>query len=341
MRVYKYRGSDDTEIFERDLNAIVKNYFWASDFSNLNDPCETTITSDQLINQSKFVLPFFGKNSKEKFKPVMDAVKELIAYTQKIGIYSLSKTYNDELLWAHYANSHKGFCIEYDLDILLKTYKSNNLYQFPVIYKKRPPSVDFQDVIKGSKSDSIIHKMAGYKSLRWKYEEEIRIVIDDFGIHSYDFQALKSIYFGLRMSEKDKLKIMKRLSGRGINYFQIARIPDTYKFKREPIKDSFYKKPNYFTEIPDINSNENNCKIKIKQKSYWKYKKKADIRIELERPISESQLRSLAIKIREEIFYQAELIGMFYYLKGNAEKDSAWATSHYQNEEYKINIMNW
>ncbi|WP_400078292.1 DUF2971 domain-containing protein [Winogradskyella sp. R77965] len=341
MTVYKYRGSDDRKIFERDLNSIERNYFWASDFSNLNDPCETTITSDQLINQSKFVLPFFGKNSKEKFKPVLEAVDTLLAFTRKIGIYSLSKTYNDELLWAHYANSHKGFCIEYDLDILLQTYKSNNIYQFPVVYKKNPPSIDFQDVIKSSESDTIVRKMAGYKSLRWKYEEEIRIVIDDFGIHSYDYQALKSIYFGLRMPEKDKLEIMKRLSGRGINYFQIERIPETYKFKREPIEDSFYKEPNYFTEIIIPDSKEKPCKVKITEKNYWKYKKKADIRIELERPISESELRWLAVKIREEIFYQAELIGMFYYLKDDIEKDFAWATSHYQNEEYKINIMNW
>ena len=340
MKVYKYRGSYDRKIFERDLYSLEKNYFWAPDFSNLNDPCETTLTSDQLINQSKFVLPLFGKSSKEKFRPVMDAVESLLSFTRKIGIYSLSKTYNDELLWAHYANSHKGFCIEYDLDLLLQTYKSNNIYQFPVIYKKNPPSIDFKDVINAVDSNSIVQKMGGYKSMRWKYEEEIRIVIDDFGIHSYNYQALKSIYFGLRMEENDKLEIMKRLSGRGINYFQIDRIPGTYRFKREPVVDVFYKEQNYFTEISIPNSKIKPCKFKITEKNYWKYKKKADIRIELERPISESELKWIAIKIREEIFIQAELIGMFYYLQDDTEKDFAWATSHYQNKEYKINIMN-
>jgi len=43
--------------------------------------------------------------------------------SKKIGIFSLSKKYDDELLWAHYANSHKGFCIEYDLEILLKLFE--------------------------------------------------------------------------------------------------------------------------------------------------------------------------------------------------------------------------
>lgn len=53
MRVYKYRGGDDREIFERDLKSIEKNYFWAPDFSKLNDPCETTkrITNQLMTNQ--------------------------------------------------------------------------------------------------------------------------------------------------------------------------------------------------------------------------------------------------------------------------------------------------
>jgi hypothetical protein len=339
MKVYKYRGSDDRKIFERDLNAIEKNYFWSSDFSNLNDPCETTITSDQLIKQSKFILPIFGKNSKEKFKPVIEAVENLLSHTRKIGIYSLSKSQKDELLWAHYANSHKGFCIEYDLDILTKTCNNSSIYNFPVIYKEKPPSIDFKDIINSTDATITIQKMGGYKSLRWKYEEEIRIVTDEFGIHSYDFNALKSVYFGLRMEDSDKTEIMRRLTGRGINYFQIVRIPNTYEFTAESIKDLFYVKPNYFKEIITKNSNDKACQIEIIEKNYFKFKKKANIKIELERPISEQELKILAIKVREELFFEAETIGMYYYLKEDTEKYQAWATTHFQNNEYKLNIM--
>ena len=339
MNVYKYRGSNEREDFERDLESIVRNYFWAAGFSKLNDPCETTVTSDNLINQSKFVLPIFGKNSKKKFQPVLDAVNDVLAFTKKIGIYSLSKTYDDELLWAHYANSHKGFCIEYDLNLLLETYKSNTIYSFPVIYKAKPPSVDFKDLIKTSDSNRLIQKMAGFKSLRWKYEKEIRIIIDDYGIHSYDYRAVKSIYFGLRMTDADKSVIMKRLQGRGINYYQIQRIKNTYRFERKLLIDEFYIEPNYFKEIIAPNVNTNPCKFTIIEKSYWKYKKKADIRVELERPVSDKELKWLANKIREEIFIHAELIGMFYYLKEDGNQDFAWATSHLRKGKIEVKIM--
>ena len=36
-----------------------------------------------------------------------------------VGIYSLSRTPYDELMWSHYGESHEGFCIEYDLERLI------------------------------------------------------------------------------------------------------------------------------------------------------------------------------------------------------------------------------
>ncbi len=47
MQVYKYRGG----AFERDLNSLKNNEFWASNTSQLNDPCEGLITIDDSIQQ--------------------------------------------------------------------------------------------------------------------------------------------------------------------------------------------------------------------------------------------------------------------------------------------------
>lgn len=40
---------------------------------------------------------------------------------------------------------------------------------------------------------------SGTKSKKWKHEDEIRIIMDNFGKVEYDFRAVKAIYFGLRM----------------------------------------------------------------------------------------------------------------------------------------------
>jgi hypothetical protein len=130
---------------------------------------------------------------------------------------------------------------------------------------------------------------------------------------------------------------MKRLKGRGINYFEIKQIPKTYKFERSSIKDLHYEKPNYLSQI-EISNPSNNCNFKILEKKYFRYLKKAEIQIELEKKVSENELEWLAEKIRNEVFRKAESIYMFYYLITDQTHDFAYATSHYLNEKIEINI---
>lgn len=338
MKVYKYRGIYDEIIFERDLNSIQKNNFWGANFQTLNDPCETIITSDTLIKQSKFILPIFGKNSKEKFEPVMDALNGLLSHTQKIGIYSLSKTYIDELLWAHYANSHNGYCIEFDFETLLKSYKSDRVYSFPVIYKKQPPSIDFYNIIKSNESNDLIQKMAGYKSIRWKYEEEIRIVTEDYGDHSYDYNAIKGIYFGLRMSEKHKNEIMKRLKGRGINYYQIEQISKTYKFSIVQVPDNYGNEITYFCKIPKSKKRKFEVKYKIIEKDFYKFNGKATITIMLDSKVEEKVLTSIANIIKSDIFQKADRIFISFIINGIANGNGYWATAHFEGKVLTVSI---
>ena len=343
MKVYKYRGIFENEkaeltTFERDTSSLENNYFWGADFSTLNDPCESISTSDKLTKQSKFILSFLGRKTAKNFEPVIEALGNAYTRAKKVGVFSLSQTYNDELLWAHYANAHKGYCIEYDLDILLKTYKSVNIYNFPVVYKKHPPSIDITDIIKAKDSIDIVKKMAGYKSLKWEYEEEIRLITDDVGEHTYDFQAVKSIYFGVRMEEDYKQKVMKRLKGRGIKYYQMVHLQNTYNFKRELVEDLYFNESNYLRQIEIPDSNLEPCKFEILEKNYWRFMEKAEIKIELERKISELELNWIAKKIKEDIFRKADKIYMFYFLKKETNQDFAWATSHFLNKEFEIKI---
>lgn len=67
MLVYKYRDGNINKFegkkisnFERDLSAIEKNYFWASNREQLNDPCEGMVTKNSFEKQSG-CLSFFYK----------------------------------------------------------------------------------------------------------------------------------------------------------------------------------------------------------------------------------------------------------------------------------------
>ena len=335
MLVYKYRGGSN-EIFKRDLEAIEKNYFWSSNYESLNDPLETTINSDGFFKQSNSLLWFLNKKQKDNLSSVNNAFDDFLTRCNNVGIYSLSKSYLDELLWAHYADSHKGFCIEYDLDLLTNNYVLEKNYSFPVIYSSELPQINFNDL--RLRSEELIQKKLGCKSKRWEYEKEHRIITDNFGTHNYDYNAVKSIYFGLKMDELHKIEIKKRLKGRKIKYYQIIKVEKAYGFKAILLEDNNNSEDTYMKQISEEITNSTLVNYNILEKYYNKSTGKADIKIEIESPISENVIKKLAKLFSEHLFQNADRTYIFYYLKSQDKYMIAWATSHILDGEIKVNI---
>lgn len=249
MRVFKYRGGE----FERDLEAVSENYFWAPTRKSLNDPCEGLFYDQGVNTQLDFIFKAFsGKANSSTYKlgNVKAALKEVFDFVDKSGIYSLSQTPLGELLWAHYGCNHTGFCVEYDLDKLIE-YEKNDYVYLDINYKNSPQAISVSD-IDTSSQNKILMKMFGIKSKAWSYEKETRVITSNSGKHSYDYRAVKAIYFGLRMSDIDKNILMDKLKGRGIQYHQIILKPNSYKFSFTTIEDPYKKTNKYKYSIAPI-----------------------------------------------------------------------------------------
>ncbi|WP_169392523.1 MULTISPECIES: DUF2971 domain-containing protein [Psychrobacter] len=253
MKVFKYRGGNDY-IFKRDLESIENNTFWAPTREVLNDPCEGLVSSETLLNQINLMKNIIGKNNKainNSSSSFEQDLERLINMKDSVGIYSLSKNCTDELLWAHYADNHQGFCIEYDLETLI-SFQRNYYYKFDIEYSSFPPKLNLNDIIKSEENIRFIRKLIGFKSIRWAYEQEVRLITPKSGLQDYDYRALKAIYFGIRMPKERKLKVMKRLCGRGIKYYNIKFKNNSYKFTFEPIEDSYPTDKKYMYSIAPI-----------------------------------------------------------------------------------------
>jgi hypothetical protein len=249
VRVFKYRGGE----FERDLDTLSENYFWAPTRKNLNDPCEGLFDDQSVNNQLDTIFKVFaGKdsNSANPLENVKVALNELFDFVDKSGVYSLSQTPLDELLWAHYAYNHTGFCVEYDLDKLIE-YEKNDYIYLDIKYKNSPQKISVSD-FDTEGQNKILMKMLGIKSKAWSYEKEVRVITSNSGKHSYDYRAVKAIYFGLRMSDSDKNKLMDKLKCRGIQYHQVILKPKSYKFSFTTIEDPHKKSGKYKYSIAPI-----------------------------------------------------------------------------------------
>ena len=230
MLVYKYRSN-----YLRDIDLLSKSIIFAPNRQNLNDPFEG------LISPNLFHKFYLKSSIISEQEIILNIIINNIEITKNFGIYSLSETWANELLWANYTNSHKGFCIEYNLGDLVDIYTN---YLFPGIikvnYKKKFPlyslkEIKDRDMIKTEKEKSIdqLKLFIGTKSLAWKYEKEIRIIFEYYGEQNIKRGAINSIIFGVRASETDICYTIKKLP-KGTKYYKII-LGDDYKFNKKEI----------------------------------------------------------------------------------------------------------
>jgi len=262
--------------------------------------------------------------------------KHIKYVNEHLGVFSLSKTYLDELLWAHYSNSHYGFCIEYDLEKLLsEKCPTNKVNYFDVKYQNKPPRLNA-----GSMNDSkskLTKILCGYKSKRWVYEKELRIVSDFCGEIYYDPDALKGIYFGFRMEEPIKEKIFRSLKDRDIKFYEIEQIEKSYRFVRKEVVNPFKTDFKYLKEIPkSITGNKSNS-FEIIEKKYPTIFSKGKVSILLERKPTISELEWISKFLKTNLFLKCKVVYMHYTYKGQKRKGIVYATSNF-NQENGIQI---
>lgn len=176
MTLYKYK---DFEHFEFFMDLLIKKRLYGATFQELNDPMEGY---------------FISENFDESEWETMRETKK------KVRICSLSKTYDNALMWAHYAGEHKGCCIE--VEIPDSTWRC-----LEVRYQTTMPKLT-----SGINPDEAIETIFGVKSDYWSYEQEVRYVkIVQTTNEGKPYKAdlpirIKKIYLGIRASNKDSIE---------------------------------------------------------------------------------------------------------------------------------------
>lgn len=230
MKVYKYRSGS-----KRDIKTLINNQFYSASIDSLNDIQETKILID---NQEFEIIDFLLKphvsDNENTFRSILE---NYLQETKQFGIYSLSKNYDNELLWAYYSNSHKGFCIEYDFDIL-EQYQIRGEFFCNVSYQKNIPIITTKDFLENK--EKVLHsKVLATKSKNWKHEDEVRIITGRPGLINFYSRAVQAIYFGYKTKKRTIKLIMKLLKGKNIKYYQMNHVNNQYKLEKKEIEDYY------------------------------------------------------------------------------------------------------
>lgn len=168
--LYKYRGLSNLKRF---LEIILNKKFYGALYSELNDPMEGKFRYNYKIPHG-----------------IIEALKD---QKQKTYICSLSKRNDIGIMWTHYAEEHKGCCIE--VEVTAKSWKR-------IEVKYQSSSIEISDT-------SSLLDILKIKSIQWNYEEEVRYIKT-----AKDRKALsikiKRIFLGYKLN-KPEFNFYKKL----------------------------------------------------------------------------------------------------------------------------------
>ena len=240
--VYKYRQYNG-----RALEILINKELWLAEPKTLNDPFDCQIEYSEIISNTLGDLSLFPKARKSFDDATTLAVGNL-------RVLSLSTQNDNPLLWAHYSDSHKGFCLGFD-ESQFGGYYNPDLRAKKVSYKTESPKLtlpkelidtrNFRDKKWTSKLveqlNKFLYEVACTKPEEWRYEQELRIIT----IHpeqgkSINFNpfGLKCVYFGLNMSISEQHTIMQLLTSAEwshVTFYQMKKVVGSFKLKPEEV----------------------------------------------------------------------------------------------------------
>lgn len=153
----------------------------------------------------------------------------------KSGLYitCFSESKNSILMWSHYADCHRGFCIEYDFSSL-DFYDTTTRLLYPIIYTGS--LFDATEYLRpafegGAHNNLMVTYAAITKSTEWCYEKEWRHVfpLGPSNDPQLSVPKPKAIYLGAKVSNGDKENIIKLATERGIKVYQMAMKASEFK----------------------------------------------------------------------------------------------------------------
>lgn len=210
--LYRYASFEN---WDRDITNLYNNTIYLTSMNCQNDPFEFSLnvklSEDERFNELNDILI----NHNQQLK-------------NQLAIKCFTEKYDNLLMWAHYANSHSGYCIEYSM---LDMFNKFNELIIPVNYcSKLPICNENYDILQS------IYR-ATTKSKDWEYEQEWRIFAycKDESEHTVTTPKPKAIYTGCNVKQKQFDEALELCENLKISLYKMKKSETEYKLEKELI----------------------------------------------------------------------------------------------------------
>jgi hypothetical protein len=154
----------------------------------------------------------------------------------KVGVFSLSGSCCNELMWAHYAANHAGLAFGFSCSDTSKL--GDPRHFIPVIYAREKPKFNSgfknevqimepnsgaSNIQRVSFDDNVFRSTISTKTPAWEYEKEWRYVEESSGLFGFPGN-LSQVVFGMRMSkvrQNQYKKLISKYIENDVDFFEI------------------------------------------------------------------------------------------------------------------------
>ena len=254
-RLYKYQPFN-----AQTLANLKQASIWFSAPINFNDPydCALSVVDPDKLTDADFMRALdyvrSRKQMSEKLKAemcpdgvptpafresVVKSVRRVYDERKKVqleqrGVACFSEHSTDIMMWSHYADGHRGFCLEFDTSLPPFT------KAMQVCYSDTVPSINPIDVLVEDHSDAedneLLRAFVLTKAPCWSYEREWRLMHEEASkLYCYGEHALSGVYFGAAMPYPHKEIICLVLRGAPIQFHEMLRDERSFRLHSRPV----------------------------------------------------------------------------------------------------------
>jgi len=252
--LYKYRNFD-----ARSISMLRNNQIYFASPLDFNDPFDCVAHEHMLETLNPQSLELLARlhpqvspenithtNTEHLIEAIQQRpeFQEIIAeqknalnkFLNETGVLCLSSCNDSILMWSHYANYHKGFCIGFKNKIGMQ----ESLIIGEVAYTKArsndliPLSLFSQLVTEEEAINNLLKVFFFTKYIDWQYEQEWR-VMGKRGIEIYPDHCIDRIIFGLNMPLEERNTIRCILKNQHIKFFEAVKSKEYFSIEIKPL----------------------------------------------------------------------------------------------------------
>lgn len=208
MLLYKYRTNCD-----RTCQIITQKKVWFAKPNTLNDPLECWLPDTFSLKGQEVSSSIITSRGLSKSTPID---------LQNIGIFSLTETCIQDVMWAHYAESGTGLVIGFDIP------HNGGITEHSVCkkvsYTDTPIALPNQFFSDNILDNGILDAVAFNKGSAWRYECEWRAIEDSAGLKNLT-APISKIVFGIKCPEDVRRKyysLVERFCKEPVEFYEIV-----------------------------------------------------------------------------------------------------------------------